>query len=103
MYIGATLNCAFYGAISIVQVAYLTPRHGETWLEHSLTSTSRKISMVPIYLAAVGLGFDLFLLIMPIAAALELQLPKQRKMGVLFIFFIGILQVQLLLRGPLAC
>ena len=77
--------------MSIVQVVFLTPRHGKTWLEHSFSKAFHKVTVLSIYLAAVGLGFDLVLLIMPIAAVLELQLPKQRKMGVLFIFFIGIL------------
>ena len=47
--------------------------------------------MLSIYSAAIGLGFDVILLVMPIAAVLGLQLPEQRKMGVLIIFFIGIL------------
>ena len=91
MYIGATLNCAFYGAISIVQVVVLTPRHGETWLQRSFSGAYHKDTVVSTYMAAVGLAFDLVLLIMPIVAVMGLQLPKQRKMGVLFVFFIGIL------------
>ena len=91
VYVGASLTCAFYGAVSVAQVVLLTPRYGQTWLEHSLSKESRKDQVLYVYIAAVGLGFDILLLVMPLVAVLGLQKPKQRKKGFLFIFFIGIL------------
>lgn len=91
VYIGVTLTCAFYGAVSVAQIVLLTPRHGETWLEHSFSKDSQRDQVLSVYLAAIGLGFDILLLVMPLVAVLELRMPKQRKMGVLFIFSIGIL------------
>ena len=91
VYIGVSLTCAFYGAVSVAQIVLLTPKHGETWLEHQFSEDSGEDQVLCIWLAVVGLGFDILLLVMPLAAVLELQLPKQRKMGFLFIFFIGIL------------
>ena len=47
--------------------------------------------MLALPLMAVGLGIDIILLVMPIAAVIGLQLPKKRKMGIIFIFMFGIL------------
>ena len=91
VYIGAVLTCIFYGAISVAQAVLLTPRHGETWFEHSLSDKCRKAQVLYVYRGAIGLGFDLLLLIMPLIAVLELQKPKQRQKGFLFVFFIGTL------------
>lgn len=89
VYIGATLTCLFYGAVSIAQIVLLTPRRGETWLEHSASAESLKAQVLSIYLAAIGLGIDIALLVMPIAAVVGLK--HKRKRGVLFVFFFGIL------------
>ena len=47
--------------------------------------------MLAVPLAAVGLGIDIALLVMPIAAVVGLQLSTRRKIGVIFIFMFGIL------------
>lgn len=91
VYIGATLTCAFYGAASIVQIYFATPRHGQTWLDHSLSGNSLKAEVLSIPLAAVGLGIDIVLLVMPIAAVMGLQLPTKRKIGIVLIFMFGVL------------
>ena len=90
-YLGAVLTCAFYGAATIAQIVFEVPKHGETWLEYALSGKSNKGTTLSIPLAAVGLGIDIVLLVMPIAAVVGLQLPKKRKMGIIFIFMFGIL------------
>lgn len=91
VYIGVTLTCAFYGAASITQVIFSTPRRGQTWFEHDFSrGEAGKASILSVPLAAVGLGIDLVLLVMPIAAVVGLQLPTKRKIGIVFIFMFGI-------------
>ena len=91
VYIGATLTCAFYGAASIAQIVFSAPRPHETWLEHSLSGEFNKADALSVPLAAVGLGIDIVLLVIPIVAVLGLQLPTKSKIGVLLIFMFGIL------------
>jgi hypothetical protein len=91
VYIGATSTCAFYGAASIAQILFATPRPGQTWLEHSLSEETWKSEVLSVPQAAVGLGIDIVLLVIPIAAVVGLQLPTKRKIGVMVIFMFGIL------------
>ena len=91
VYIGATLTCTFYGAAFIAQVVFEVPRRGETWLEHSLSPELPKANVLSVPLASVGLGIDIVLLVMPIAAVMGLNLSTKRKMGIIFIFVFGIL------------
>lgn len=91
VYIGATVTCVFYGAASIAQIVFSTPRPGQTWLEHDFSGEGDKGQVLAVPLAGVGLGIDIALLVMPIAAVMGLQLPTKRKIGVMFIFMFGIL------------
>ena len=91
IYIGTVLTCAFYGAATIAQIVFQVPKRGETWPEHALSGESSKSNMLALPMMAVGLGIDIILLVMPIAAVIGLQLPKKRKMGIIFIFMFGIL------------
>lgn len=91
VYIGATLTCAFYGATSITQIIFSTPKRGQTWLEHDFSREAGKARILSVPLSAVGLGIDLVLLVMPIAAVVGLKMPTKRKIGVIFIFMFGIL------------
>lgn len=85
------MTCTFYGAVSIVQIVFATPKPGETWLEYNLSEKGLKAEVLSVPQAAVGLGIDLVLLIMPIVAVQGLKLPTKRKMGIIVIFTIGIL------------
>lgn len=91
VYIGAILTCAFYGATTITQIVFEVPKHGDTWLDYALSKDNSKGSILSVPLAAVGLGIDIILLVMPIAAVVGLQLPTKRKLGIVFIFMFGIL------------
>lgn len=67
------------------------PRPGQTWLEHNLSGEAAKGVILSVPQAAVGLGIDIVLLVMPIAAVVGLQLPTKRKIGIMIIFMFGIL------------
>ena len=92
MYVGTVSLTLFYGTYSIVLFVIATPSPGETWQVHTYSSTERSNAYTAvIYLAAGGLGFDLYLLALPIGAIMQLQLPLRRKAGVTLIFMTGIL------------
>lgn len=103
VYIGATLTCAFYGAATIAQIVFEAPSPGETWLEVALSKRSTKPNILSIPLAAVGLGIDIVLLILPLVAVASLHLQIRRKIGVMFIFMFGIWSDLFLILSSLDC
>ena len=90
-YIGLILLTCFYGATTIVQFYFGTPGPHETWVEHWTSTKIKRANTLSIPLAAVGLAFDVAILVLPIAGVLKLQLPKNRKIGISLIFATGIL------------
>ena len=91
VYIGATLSSAFYGASTIANFVFTTPRHGETWVEHFVSPEQQKGTVLSVPLSAVGLAIDVVLLALPIKAVIGLQLSPKKKTGVLCIFMFGLL------------
>ena len=91
VYVGATLTCTFYGAGTIAQIVFTTRRPGQTWFEHFISKEEFKATKLGVPFAAVGLGIDIVLLVMPIGAVMGLQLATKRKLGILSIFMFGIL------------
>ena len=93
IYIGAFSTTIFYMGIGIAQFIFLTPPPGMTWMEYIPSPRAKKITILSIPSAAVGLGIDLYILILPIGGVMRLQLPTRRKLGVCLIFITGILCV----------
>ena len=91
VYVGTTFNIAFYGAITITQIALSVPRHRETWALHEVSPLEMKAEQVAVPLAAGGLVIDIYLLILPIVAVMQLQLPRSRRVGFLLVFSTGVL------------
>lgn len=89
--IGAVCTVNFYGAATIAQLIFSTPRPGESLLDHFLSGENKKGLKLAVPLSAVGLGIDIVLLVMPIRAVLRLQLPTKQKIGVVSIFMFGLL------------
>ena len=92
VYVTAPILAAFYGAMTIVQFYYVTPKAGQTQWTHLFTSDAF-VPLQKTYLpiSSVGLGFDLFLLVLPIQAILKLQLARRMKLGLLAVFGTGFL------------
>ena len=91
-YTGATFTAAFYLAMTIVQFYFGTPSPKETWAEHQASPDyGRRQQKVAVSIPAVGLVIDVFLLVLPFPAILQLQIQKKRKIGVLLIFAVGLL------------
>ena len=91
VYIGATLSSAFYGASTVANFVFTTPRQGETWVEHFASPEQQKGMVLSVPLSAVGLVIDVVLLALPIKAVIGLKLSANKKTGVLCIFMFGLL------------
>ncbi len=90
VYLGATTTALFYTTVEIYWLYYMTPRKGETFLSVGASSAESKVLVLTIPVAAVGLGIDMYLLVLPITAVLQLQLPTRRKIEVVLVFLTGL-------------
>lgn len=90
IYLGATVAMLFYVASEIVLIYYMTPKRGETWLSKAGSAENYVALELSVPNAAVGLGIDVYLLVLPITAVTQLPLPIRRKIGVILIFMTGI-------------
>ena len=91
IWIGGTTLTAFYTAATIVYWYFTIQRPGKTFLEQILSPEGRKANEFAIPFYAIGLGYDVIILLLPITAVLRLQLPRHKKIGVALIFTSGIL------------
>ena len=92
-YAGGAVITLFYIPSAIAQLYYTTPRPGESWAESFQNPLYDKTYNLIIPITAVGLVFDLFILILPIAAVLQLQMSLRRKLCVSLMFMTGFAQV----------
>lgn len=90
VYIGAAMTTTFYVGVAIYLLVSMTPKQGQSWAAVALSPALLKALRTSVPLAGVGLGTDLYLLILPIAAVMQLQLPTRRKIGVILIFLTGL-------------
>jgi hypothetical protein len=68
-----------------------TPRPGETLSSRLQTTSAGSDSLaLSVPQSVVGLAIDLYILILPIIALAQLQLPRRRKVGISLIFMTGI-------------
>lgn len=93
IYIGGLATVVFYTGSTIVQFIFMTPQRGETFVSHYQTPLQRKIFHFSVPHSAVGAGIDLYILVLPIAAVLQLKLATKRKVGIVLIFMAGSLAV----------
>lgn len=77
-------------AAEIYFLYYMTPRNEETFDSVAVSPDELKVLVLSVPVAAVGLGIDVYLLILPIIAVMGLQLPTGRKIGVVLVFLTGI-------------
>ncbi|MCJ1402509.1 hypothetical protein MMC11_005729, partial [Xylographa trunciseda] len=93
MYFGAAATIFFYTGSAIVQLVFSTPGPGVSWQEQATGSMEYESGRLSVPSAAVGIAIDLFILILPIRAVLDLQLSFKRKIEVGLVFATGILAV----------
>ncbi|KAL9009984.1 MAG: hypothetical protein Q9173_005034 [Seirophora scorigena] len=90
VYVGATLTTMFYFGVMIYLLVSITPREGQTFMDVALSPAQFASLRTSVPIAGVGLGTDLYLLILPITAVMQLQLPTRRKIGIILIFLTGL-------------
>ena len=100
VYIGGTITVILYGAAEIFFLVFLTPRNGQSFASVVKTSRIYKAGDISIPIAAVGLGTDIYLLILPIPFVLQLHLPTRRKIRVILTFLTGLAYVSSYLLLP---
>ncbi|KAI9659176.1 MAG: hypothetical protein M1831_003758 [Alyxoria varia] len=103
VYISAALNVAFYTATFIPLFVFSVPKAGRTWFEQLISPEFFKNQRLAIPITAVGFGIDLFLFALPIRAVSKLQLPLRRKIGVITIFAMGLLVIEMSIGITCVC
>lgn len=88
-YMGAAITTAFYIAMTVAAFIFTTPRGGETWPEHFFSKEQLRSITLPVPTSSFGVVIDLVILVLPIIAVMQLQLPTRRKVGVICVFMTG--------------
>ena len=91
MWIGGIFISLFYGISLILQLIWTTPRKGQPWVSEVVSPGTIKADTNSIVIAVVGMVVDLYLMLIPLHAVMNLNLPKLRKIGVAMVFLTGIL------------
>ena len=89
IYAGMIFTVGFYASTTVVQFYYDTPRRGETFLSHQLGPFGKQALKLSVPLAAANVVIDLYILVVPIVAVLQLQMAKKRKIGLCLVFGTG--------------
>ena len=90
VYFGVTVTTLFYVATEIFWIVATTPRKGQTFASVAASPTELRVLDLSVPTAAVGLGIDVYLLVLPVTAVMQLHLPTRHKIGVILIFLTGI-------------
>lgn len=93
IYIGGAATAVFYAGATVAQFVFATPEPGETFATHWYSPLQHKILKFSVAHSAVGGVIDLYILVLPIAAVLQLKLATKRKIGIVLIFMTGALYV----------
>lgn len=88
---GVTFAFVLYIVVMVSVMGTLcTPRVGRAW-DFAVLLSCRKALLFSVVQAVSNLALDLFILVLPIPAIVQLQLPMNKKIGVFAIFMTGLL------------
>lgn len=93
IYVGMIFTVAFYAAVGTAQFVYTTPRPGQTFIEAYSKKATEDSMKLSVPMSAVGIGIDLYILLLPIVIVSKLQMPRKRKIGVNLISTSGLMSV----------
>ncbi|SLM35587.1 40s ribosomal protein s12 [Lasallia pustulata] len=93
VYLGATVTTLFYVVTELFWIVAMTPIKAQTFLSVGASPAQLRALVLSVPTAAVGLGIDVYLLVLPVTAVMQLQLPTRHKIGVILIFLTGIAAV----------
>ena len=68
-----------------------TPGRDGAWDRHLVSKASLDSARLATPIAAVGLAFDIGLLVLPLVPVMQLQLSLKRKVGAVVVFGTGLL------------
>lgn len=88
-YTSAAVTTVFYISVAVTMFVFATPRHGDTWSEHLFSKEELRSAHLPVPISSFGVVVDLVILLLPIIAVMQLQLPTRRKVGLICIFMTG--------------
>ena len=89
VWIGATISVIFYVAVTIIAFVLNSPWPGESLLEDILSWHHHLFTQFSVPTGVIGMLVDLYLLILPIPAVLDMQMSTAKKLGVLTVFMTG--------------
>ena len=90
VYLGIGSAAAMYTAVMIVYGYLCLPRHKESWIEAGLSSRCHKqFIMIGYVRGPFNVLSDLYLLLLPLPAVWQLQLPLRKRLGIVGIFLTG--------------
>ncbi|KUJ12852.1 uncharacterized protein LY89DRAFT_672968 [Mollisia scopiformis] len=88
---GAIVTTGFYIATSIAQFYFTIPGPGQTWFDKIDLNPNSQSSIIGIVSSCFGIISDFYLFFLAVAGIWKLQIPKERKMGVIAVFATGLL------------
>lgn len=91
IWVGAIISTLFYTLVVILAFVFTTPRPGESFSTHLVGKLEQKEIRLAIPQAGISVGLDLYILILPIYGVWQLQLSRERKVGVSMVFLTGIM------------
>lgn len=85
----AFIFCAYWINVPL-QSLYCAPRAGQAW-DASILPNCNKLTILGVAQGVCGVSSDLYILFLPVPVVLSLNLPLERRLGVLAIFMVGIM------------
>ncbi|PWY82043.1 hypothetical protein BO70DRAFT_362016 [Aspergillus heteromorphus CBS 117.55] len=91
IYLGLFVNWAFYVAVVIVTLYYISPAPGQSWKASFVSPRYDGSLNISIPIAAGSLILDLYILLLPMAPIWNLQLKLRKRLGVMAVFATGLI------------
>ena len=91
IWVGAIVSTLFYTLVVVLAFIFTTPRPGENFATHLVSELEQKEIRLAIPQAGISVALDLYILILPIYSVWQLQLSRERKVGVSLVFLTGIM------------
>ena len=93
IYIGGAATAVFYTGATVAHFVFMTPDSLETFASNWNNPLQNRGFKFSVAISAVGGVIDFYILVLPIAAVLQLKLATKRKIGIVLIFMTGALYV----------
>lgn len=90
-YSGVIFTTISYGVMTVLSFIFASPRRGQVLFQKQTSAKARDAKLLSIPQSVIGLVVDLAILLLPIIAVLQLQLPRRKQVGVILVFMTGIL------------